>query len=68
VLFCPELERTGIEPPLLTRVGPMLLGVLIIEGNFGPDCGTGTGAGGFAGRCAGVPYLAMLFEEDGSVG
>jgi hypothetical protein len=37
-------------------------------GSLGPDCATGTGAGGFAGKCAGVPYLAMLLEEVGSTG
>jgi hypothetical protein len=37
-----------------------------MDGSLGPDWGRGTGAGGFAGRCAGVPYLAMLFDDVGS--
>jgi hypothetical protein len=34
---------------------------------LGPDCGATTGAGGLAGRCAGVPYLAMLLERAASL-
>lgn len=67
-LFRPAPPRRETAGTLLTSVGPMLLGIRTIEGSFGPDCGTGTGAGGFAGRCEGVPYLAMLLDEAGSPG
>ena len=42
-------------------------GTRVIEGRA--NGGAGAGAGGFGGRCEGVPYLAMLLcEEPGSPG
>lgn len=39
-------------------------GTRVIEGRA--NGGAGAGAGGFGGKCAGVPYLAMLLCEPGS--
>ena len=42
-------------------------GTRVMEGRA--NGGAGAGAGGFGGRCAGVPYLAMLLcDEPGSPG
>lgn len=50
------------DPPRVDIVGALLAspddGTRVIEGKA--NGGAGAGAGGFGGRCEGVPYFAML--------
>lgn len=65
----PALLRSDPGGQLLPIPDDMLLGTRVVQGkaNLGADCWVAAGAGGFGGRCDGVPYLAMLFcSDDGS--
>lgn len=62
LLKVPDMPRLGMAGALLASPDD---GTRVMEGSA--NGGAGAGAGGFRGRCEGVPYFAMLlWDEPGS--